>query len=79
MMTVFPCAVQYIRVAYLFLIGWFISLTLLPISPLPASLSLLVTTSLFLLAVNLFLFSYIHSFVLFLRVHKEVITYSICL
>ena len=71
MMTVFPCAVQYILVAYLFLIGWFISLTLLPISPLPASFSLLVTTSLFLLAVNLFLFCYIHSFVLFLSPQRS--------
>ena len=46
---------------------------------LPPSLSLLVTTSLFLISMSLFLFCYIHLFVLFFRFHIQVTTYSICL
>ena len=47
--------------------------------PLLPSLSALVTTSLFFISVSLFLFCYIHSFLLFLRFHIQMISYSICL
>ena len=45
--------------------------------PLPTSL--LVTTSLFSVSMNLFLFCYIHSFILFFTFHMWVITFIICL
>ena len=53
-MAIFPCAVQYIFDAY------FIhsSLILYPILPLLSSVSPLITTSLFGMSMNLFLFCY---------------------
>ena len=47
-----------------------------PYLALPSPLSPQVTTSLFSVSMNLFLFCYIHSFVLFSRFHIQVKTYS---
>ena len=68
-MAVFPCAVQYILVAYLFYTQWFVALNPIPLScPFPFLLPT-GNTSLFSVSVSLFLFCYIHWFVLFFRFH----------
>ena len=62
------------------LIHFYSSLFLKPIIPhlcLDRPLSPLETTSVFSIPVSLFLFCYIHSFVLFLRFHVEFLSYGI--
>ena len=67
-MPIIPCAVQYILVAYLFCIWWFVSVNhITPVLSHPTSLSPLVTTSVFSTSLSLFLFCTYIWFVLFLN------------
>ena len=78
-MAVFLHAGQYNFVAYLFYTQKFVPLNPMPLSSSLPLLSPLVTTSLLSVSVSLFLFCYIHSFVLFFRYYGQVITHSVYL